>query len=285
MYIGAHVSIAGGIQNATERAAHLEINTMQIFTKNQRQWFSSKLKEDEIDEYLENVKVYDMRKVFSHASYLLNLSSNDKILLEKSQRSFLDEINRSEILNLIGVVFHPGTYAGRKIDEAIQICADSINMIIDNTRKYTSKLILETTAGQGKSLGYNFEQIRAIVDKVERKSRVGVCLDTSHIFAAGYNIRTDKGYKKTMDAFDDIIGFKHLDVIHLNNSAKPLGSRVDRHANLQSGMISKDFYHNILKDKQFKKIPFILETPGEMAGYQKDLEFVKKITHTSKHLF
>ena len=285
MQIGAHIQTVGGIQNATERAAQLEINAMQIFTKNQKQWFSAKLKEDEIDEYLENVQVYDIKTVFSHASTLLNLSTPDKILLDKSQRSFLDEINRAEILNLVGVVFHLGTYGGQKIDESIKIASESVNMLIDNTRKYNSKLIIENIAGQGKSLGTTFEQIQKVIEGVEMKSRVGVCLDTAHAFAAGYNIKPTRGYRKMIDDFDDIIGLDKLILVNLNDSAKGLGSRQDKHANLGEGFLGKDFFHNILQDKKLKNIPFILETPGDMEGYHKDIEFVRKMLEVKRFFF
>jgi deoxyribonuclease IV len=295
MQIGAHINTLGGIQSATERAAQLEINCMQIFTKNQRQWFSAKLKEDEIDEYLENVQVYDIKTVFSHASTLLNLSTPDKILLDKSQRSFLDEINRAEILNLAGVVFHLGTYAGQRIDESIKIASESINMLIDNTRKYNSKLIIENIAGQGRSLGSTFEQIEKVIEGVELKSRIGVCLDTAHLFAAGYNIKPSRGYRKTMEEFDDIIGLNLLSLINLNDSGKGLGSRQDKHMNLGEGLLGKDFFHNILHDKKLKNIPFILEklknipfileTPGDMEGYHKDIEFVRKMLEVKRFFF
>ncbi len=282
MYIGARLAIPGGIHNCAEYAAQLEINAMQIFTKNQRQWFSSKLKEDEIDEYLENVQVYDIQRVFAHASYLLNLSAADKILLDKSQRSFLDEINRAEILNLVGVVFHPGTYSGNKIDDAIKTCAESLNFLIDNTRKYNSKLIIENSAGTGRSLGFNFEQINKIIELVDQKKRIGVCLDTAHLYAAGYNIKSGRGYMKVMEEFDNVIGFDKLMLIHLNDAAKPLGSRVDKHANLGAGTIGKDLFYNMLHDKRLKHVPFILETPGDMEGYHKDLDFIKEVLNTTR---
>ncbi len=282
MFIGAHLALAGGIQNCVEYAAQLEINSMQIFTKNHRQWFSSKLKEDEIDEYLENVQVYDIKMVFSHASSLLNLSAMDKILLDKSQRSFLDEINRAEILNLVGVVFHPGFYSGNKIDDSIKTCAESLNFLIDNTRRYNSKLVMETSAGNGRSLGFKFEQLAKIIELVENKKRVGICLDTAHVFSAGYNIKTARGYSKMMEEFNDVIGLEKLMLIHLNDAAKSCGSRIDKHANLGEGMIGKDFFYNILHDKKLKNIPFIIETPGDLEGYHKDLEFIRAMMKNSK---
>lgn len=285
MYIGAHISSARGIHTTTEQAAHLEINAMQIFTKNKRQWFAGKLKEDEIDEYLENIKVYSIEKVFSHASYLLNLASSDKIILEKSLKSFLDEINRAEILNLEGVVFHAGTYSDSNIKEALDICSESINTLIEATKRYKTKLIIETTTGQSKSIGSSFEEIQQIIEKVETKNRVGVCIDTANIFEAGYNIKTERGYKKTIDEFDKIIGLKNLLIIHLNDSAKPLGSKIDKYANLGEGLIGKDFFKNILNDKRLRKIPFILETPGNLEGYEKDLQYIKSLVKGVRLMF
>lgn len=285
MYIGAHLAIHGGIHNCAEHAAQLEINCMQIFTKNHRQWFSSKLKEDEIDEYLENVQVYDIKLVFSHASNLLNLSAMDKILLDKSQRSFLDEINRAEILNLVGVVFHPGTYYGNKIDDGIKTCAESLNFLIENTRRYNSKLIMELSHGAGKSLGFKFEQLAKIIELVENKKRIGICIDTAHAFEAGYNIKTTRGYAKMMEDFDDILGLEKLMLVHLNDTAKPCGSRVDKHANLGEGMIGKDLFYNILHDKRLKNMPFIIETPGDLEGYHKDLDFIKELMKNTKFQF
>jgi deoxyribonuclease-4 len=282
MYFGAHLTVSGGIQNTVEAATHLELNVMQIYTKNPRQWFSSKLKEDEIDEYLENVKVYDIKKIFSHASHLLNISSHDKAILEKSQRSFLDEINRAEILNLEGVIFHPGSFAGRHAPDGLKICSESINFLIENTRRYNTKLIIENMPGEGRQICRTFEEIRTVLDGVTEPRRVAFCLDTAHLFQAGYNVKTFRNYLKVMNELEKIIGFKHLSAIHLNDSAKPMGSRIDRHANICQGLMGRDFFYNLLHDKRLKHVPFILETPGDMAGYQKDLETVRAIVAEKK---
>jgi len=279
-YIGAHITAHGGIQNTIEFATHLELNVMQIYTKNPKQWFSSKLKEDEIDEYLENVKVFDIKKVFSHASCILNLSSYDKVILEKSRKSFLDEINRSEILNLEGVIFHPGSYTGKNIEDGLKICAESINFLLENTKRYKTRLIIENLSGEKKEICKTFEEIRTVIDEVTIPERIGFCLDTAHLFQAGYNIKNFRQYSKVMSDLEKIIGLEKLVVIHLNDSAKPLGSHIDRHANIGCGKIGEDFFYNILHDKRFLHIPFILETSSDISGYQKDLE---KIHHILTH--
>lgn len=277
MYLGAHLTASGGIQNTVEAATHLELNAMQIYTKNPRQWFSSKLKEDEIDEYLENVKVYDIRKIFAHASPLLNISSHDKAILEKSQRSFLDEINRAEILNLEGVVFHPGSYGGRNPADGLKVCAESLNFLIENTRRYNTKLILENLPGEGRQVCRTFEEVRTVLDLVGEPRRVGFCLDTAHLFAAGYNLKTYRAYMKMMSDLEKTVGLDRLCLIHLNDSAKPMGSRQDRHAGIGKGLIGREFFYNILHDRRLKQVPFILETADDIAGYEKDLETVRHI--------
>ncbi len=261
-YVGAHVSASGGVENAPVNAHAIGAKAFALFTKNQRQWFSKPLTENNIRLFKENCEKYGYApyQILSHDSYLINLGHPEKEALEKSRTAFLDEMQRCEQLSLDRLNFHPGSHLKKITEEAcLNTIAESINWALDKTRGVTA--VIENTAGQGTNLGYRFEQLAAIIDRVEDKSRVGVCIDTCHTYTSGYNIKTEAGYNRTFADFDRIVGFQYLKGMHLNDSKKELASRVDRHDNIGKGFIGIDLFRRIMNDPRFDNMPLILETP------------------------
>jgi len=263
-FIGAHVSASGGVENAPVNAHEIGATAFALFTKNQRQWKSAPLTKDNIRRFRENIEKYGYKPkhILPHDSYLINLGHPDKEGLAKSRESFLDEMQRCELLGLDRLNFHPGTSLGKISDEAcLLIIAESINHVLDSTKGVCA--VIENTAGQGSSMGYTFEHLQFIISHVEDKNRVGVCLDTCHSFAAGYDLTTDETFNATFDHFDKTVGFSYLKGMHLNDSKKGLDSRVDRHENLGKGMLGLQVFRQIMHDPRFDDIPLILETPDE----------------------
>jgi deoxyribonuclease-4 len=261
-YIGAHVSTAGGVQNAVEHAVAIGATGFALFTKNQRQWKAKPLTEENISQFREKLRIngYSERGILPHDSYLINLGSPKKEGLEKSRKAFLDEVHRCEQLGLRYLNFHPGAHLNLVSEqECIRIIADSINWTLEKSNDII--LVLETTAGQGTAVGYRFEQLAEIISMVHDQDRIGVCVDTAHIFAAGYDIREEETYQKTIRILDEIVGLEKIKGFHINDSKKPLGSRVDRHASLGEGYIGMKPFKMLLSDERFDQIPFILETP------------------------
>ena len=259
--LGAHVSISGGVSKAVERAEKLGFTAMQIFTKNNNQWFSKPINETEAERFKLLLKNSQIKFVVSHSSYLINLCAKNPETLKKSRASLIDELSRCEFLNIPYLNFHPGAHGGQGEKEGIKIIAESINFAHSETKNFQVKSMLELTAGQGTNLGYRFEHIAEIIDLVEDKNRMAVCIDTAHIFAAGYDIRTPEAYEKTMSEFDKIIGFDKLKLLHMNDSKKELGSRKDRHEHIGKGFIGLQGFANIMNDKRIENVPKILETP------------------------
>lgn len=259
--LGSHTSIAGGVDKAVERAASIGCTTLQIFTKNSNQWNSRPINEQVVQNYKRLFKITKIYPVIAHDSYLINLCAKDKEILKKSRKAFTDELKRCELLGVNYLNFHPGSHMGRGEEEGIKLIAESINIAHSATQGFNVKSMIETTAGQGTSIGYRFEHIRKIIDLVEKKNRLAVCIDTCHIFAAGYDIRTEKAYEKTIEEFDAIIGLKYLKAFHLNDSKKSLGERVDRHEHIGLGKIGLNGFRFIMNDKRFVNVPKILETP------------------------
>lgn len=283
--LGAHTSIAGGVDKAVERAARIGCTTFQLFTKNSNQWYAKPLNEQVIQNYKRLIKLKNLKPVIAHDSYLINLCAKDKSILKKSREAFIDELNRCELLGIDYLNFHPGSHMGMGELDGIKLIAESINIAHDKTKGYKVKSMIETTAGQGTSIGFKFEQIRKIIDLVEDKKRLAVCVDTCHIFAAGYDIRTEKGYEKTFQEFDEVIGLKYLKAFHMNDSKKGLGERVDRHEHIGKGKIGLNGFRFIMNDERFFSIPKILETPkGEdmkedIINMRKLLRLVKTNLH------
>ena len=263
-YIGAHVSASGGVENAPLNANAIGATAFALFTKNQRQWVAPPLSERSIALFKERCEQfgYTPKQILPHDSYLINLGSPDDEGLKKSREAFLDEMKRCEQLGLDRLNFHPGSHLNKlSEEECLQRIAESINMALDKTQGVTA--VIENTAGQGSNLGNRFEQIRYIIDRVEDKTRVGVCIDTCHTYSAGYDIATREAFLSTFEQFDAVIGFDYLRGIHLNDTKKPLASRVDRHESLGLGLLAGELFALLMHDKRFDNIPIILETPDE----------------------
>ncbi len=259
--LGAHMSIAGGVDKAIERAIKIGCTTFQLFTKNSNQWKATPLNENIVQNYKRLLKLTKLKPVIAHDSYLINLCAKDKSILKKSREAFIEELRRCEILGIDYLNFHPGSHMGLGEEEGIKLIAESINIAHEKTKDFKVRSMIETTAGQGTSIGYRFEHIRKIIDLVEDKKRLAVCVDTCHIFAAGYDIRTEGGYIKTFIEFDQIIGLKYLKAFHVNDSKKGLGERVDRHEHIGKGKIGLNGFKFLMNDERFIDIPKILETP------------------------
>ena len=263
-YFGAHVSASGGADNAPANAHAIGATAFALFTKNQRQWVAKPLTAGEIHAFRKACDTYGYRpeQILPHDSYLINLGHPEKEALEKSRAAFLDEMQRCELLGLDRLNFHPGSHL-QKIteEESLDRIAESINIALDKTRGVTA--VIENTAGQGSNLGFRFEHLRYLIDRVEDKSRVGVCIDTCHAFAAGYDLRTAEACDATFAELDRVVGFGYLKGMHLNDAMKILGSRVDRHMPLGEGMIGMECFRYIARDERFDGIPLILETPDE----------------------
>ena len=263
-YFGAHVSAAGGVDNAPANAHAIGATAFALFTKNQRQWMAKPLTAAEIDAFRKACDTYGYTpgQILPHDSYLINLGHPEQEPLEKSREAFLDEMKRCELLGLDRLNFHPGSHL-QKIteEESLDRIAESMKIALDSTHGVTA--VIENTAGQGSNLGFRFEHLRYLIDRVEDKSRVGVCIDTCHAFAAGYDLRTDEACDATFAELERVVGFNYLKGMHLNDAMKILGSRVDRHTPLGEGMIGMACFRYIARDKRFDGIPLILETPDE----------------------
>ena len=263
-YIGAHVSASGGVENAPLNAHEIGAKAFALFTRNQRQWKSSPLTSRSIDLFKERCAAYGYlpSQILPHDSYLINLGHPEAEGLAKSREAFLDEMKRCEQLGLDRLNFHPGSHLNAfPIDDCLDRIAESINEALNQTSGVTA--VIENTAGQGTNLGYTFEQIAHIIDRVEDKSRVGVCIDTAHTLAAGYDIKTTEGFIDTFDKFDKIIGFSYLRGMHINDSKKDLASKVDRHDSIGKGLMGLTTFKMLMNDPRFDNIPMILETPDE----------------------
>ena len=279
--IGAHMSISGGVYNSLTWGKESGCATIQIFTKSNNQWRAKELSEFEVKQFMENQKETGISPVVAHNSYLINLGSPDKALWEKSKEGMLIELQRAEKLSLPYLVMHPGSHLGDGEDKGLKRIANAINWLIDKTKDFKVMLLLETTAGQGSNLGYKFEQLAEIIDLVENKKKIGVCYDTCHTFAAGYELRKKDGYEKTFKDFDKIIGLKNLKVIHLNDSKKDLGSKIDRHEHIGKGFIGLEGFKLIMNDKRWENIPKILETPKD-EGLESDKKNLKILRNLVK---
>ena len=274
-YIGAHVSASGGVENAPLNAHSIGATAFALFTKNQRQWFSPELTEQSIAMFKSRCAEYGYTaaQILPHDSYLINLGSPDVESLEKSRKSFIEEMHRCELLGLDRLNFHPGSHL-KKISEedCLKTIAESINIALNKTQGVAA--VLENTAGQGTNVGYRFEHLRTIIDLVDDKSRVGVCIDTQHAFAAGYDLLSDEGFVEVWRYFDEVIGFEYLRGMHLNDSKKELASRVDRHETLRNGLLGANPFMRIMQDSRFDNIPLILETPDESL-WAEEIEWLK----------
>jgi deoxyribonuclease-4 len=257
---GAHVSAAGGVDKAFARGEEFAMEAIQVFTKNERQWKAKPLADDVVERWYSERARSGIDKIVTHASYLINLASPKDDLRLKSILGFQEELERCEVLSIAGLVLHPGAHTGSGEEVGIATVADSLNRAHDYLPDLKVLTLLETTAGQGTTLGRTFEELAAIIDQVEAKERVGICLDTCHIFAAGYDIRTNEGYTETMRQFNEVLGIDRLKAIHLNDSKFPLASFRDRHDHIGEGEIGIEGFRNLVNDLRLAGIPGLLET-------------------------
>lgn len=275
-YIGAHVSASGGVENAPLNAHAIGATAFAFFTKNQRQWVSPPLSQKSIEAFKENCAKlgFTPKQILPHDSYLINLGHPQAEGLEKSRAAFIDEMQRCQQLGLDRLNFHPGSHLNQiDIDSCLKTIAESINIALEKSSGVIA--VIENTAGQGSNLGHTFEQIAQIIYHVEDKSRVGVCIDTCHSFAAGYDLSNEEGFKRSFDHFEQVIGFKYLRGMHLNDAKKGLNSRVDRHDSLGLGELGEETFKLLMRDSRFNDIPLILETPNPEI-WSEEIEQLKK---------
>ncbi|MFW5663528.1 MAG: deoxyribonuclease IV [bacterium] len=274
-YIGAHVSASGGVENAPINAASIGATAFALFTKNQKQWMGKPLTDENIKKFKANCLKYGYTpdQILPHDSYLINLGHPEEVGLKKSRIAFLDEMQRCEQLGITQLNFHPGSHL-KKIseDECLLRIAESVNMALEQTKGVTA--VIENTAGQGSNMGYRFEHLARIIELIDDKSRVGVCIDTCHGWAAGYDFASETGYEEAWQEFDEIVGMKYLKGIHLNDAKKELGSKVDRHASIGEGFLGAETFSRMMKDPRLNNIPIILETP-EPGKWKEEIEWLK----------
>src|SRR5437660_1784791 len=274
--LGAHMSIAGGVHTAIERGRSINCTAIQMFVKNNMQWFARPLTRKEIRAFLEHPHRGELLSIFAHANYLINLAATNPQFHANSIRALSEELTRADQLELPFLVLHPGAHLGAGEETGLEKIVKSINRVFRKIRKVKTRIALETTAGQGSCLGHRFEQIAYIIQNVRERERLCVCLDTAHIFAAGYDIGSEAGVKKTFREFDRVIGRERLAAIHLNDSKTARGSRVDRHQHIGKGQIGLDAFRFIMRDRRFKKIPKVLETP-KGAEMREDIANLKTL--------
>jgi deoxyribonuclease-4 len=260
-WLGAHMSIAGGVDQAIDRGQEVGCDVIQIFTKSSRQWAAKPYTQEEVDAFRKKQRESPIRTVIAHDSYLLNLGAPVESLRKKSVAAFIDELRRCEALGIPYLIAHPGAHVGSGEAEGIKTIARSLNEAHRATKGLAVRVALEITAGQGSTLGHRFEQIRQIMDATKESDRLRVCFDTQHAFAAGYDLRTDEGYDRTFEEFDETIGFDRLAAFHLNDSKKGLGCRVDRHEEIGKGQLGLDCFRRLMNDRRFWGRPMCLETP------------------------
>ena len=269
--LGAHMSIAGGLYKAIPRGEDVGCEAIQIFTKSNNQWRAKELADDEVARFKAAVQESQISPVIAHDSYLINLAIPEPELLERSRQAFLVEMQRAELLGIPCLVMHPGAHKGSGEEAGLRSIADSFNWLHQQTPGYQLKVLLETTAGQGSHLGYRFEQLGSIISMVEQGDRLAVCLDTCHVFAAGYDITTREGYDSMWQEFDQQLGLDRLLAIHLNDSKKGLGSRVDRHEHIGQGTLGLEPFRMLVNDTRLTHVPMVLETP-KGKDYAEDKE-------------
>lgn len=275
--IGAHTSAAGGSFNALKEGASIGATTIQLFTSNQKQWKGRSISEEEVAHFKKMKEETGISSIMSHDSYLINLGSIDPLLLQKSRDAFQAELERCHLLDIQYLNFHPGAHTKGSLEECLEKIAESLLLFEKLASKGSTKLLLEATAGQGTSVGHRFEHLAYIIQRVKGKIPIGVCIDTCHIFAAGYDIRTKEAWEKTLMEFDRVIGLEFLSAFHLNDSQKEIASRVDRHASLGKGKIGIESFNYLMRHKNLKKLPMYLETPEGPPMWKEEIAHLKKI--------
>jgi deoxyribonuclease-4 len=259
--LGAHLSIAGGLPRAVDRAQASRCEALQIFTKSAGQWRARPLPPEEVAQFRQRVRETGLGPVVAHNSYLINLAASLPSLRDQSIAALREEVDRAEALGLDGLVMHPGSYTSGTEREGLRLIAEALGRLLEERPEGRTTILLEHTAGQGTNLGHRFEHLAEIIDRLGGTPRVGVCLDTCHLLAAGYDICTPEGYRRTFREFDRLVGLERLKVFHLNDSKKPCGSRVDRHEHIGKGCLGLDPFRWLLNDRRFRHLPMLLETP------------------------
>jgi len=279
MNLGAHMSIAGGVHTALERGKSIGCRAVQLFTKNNNRWVGKKIPSSDAERFRELAREFHPEYLLSHVAYLINLGSPGGDVRKKSLAAFRDELERAELLGLAGAVFHPGSHLGDGEEEGIDRIARALDQVFRQTKGFRTLALLETTAGQGSNIGHRFEHLAAIIDRVKEPERLGVCLDTCHVFAAGYPVHERKGFLKTLREFDRVVGLSRLRAIHLNDSVKAFGSRRDRHAHIGEGEIGLEGFRHFVNDRRLKRLPMVLETPKseDMHEDVKNLEVLRSL--------
>ena len=281
--IGAHVSAAGGVENAPARGTAINADAIQIFTANQNQWFPKEPDEENSKEYRKAMKKELPQKTISHGSYLLNMGSPEEKKLNMSRRAFLSELDRCDACGVEYVVFHPGSHMKTDEKECLSRISESLNYCLDKRPDGEVTVLIENTAGQGTNVGFRFEHLIGIIEGVEKKDRMGVCFDTQHGFASGYDIRTEKGWKETFDEFDKTVDLKWLKAFHINDSKKEFGSRVDRHESIGKGLLTMETFWCLVNDDRFTELPMLLETPvDDPSEYAVEIELLKGLVGSKK---
>lgn len=273
--IGCHISTEDSLEKAPARGRELGCAAIQIFTSNQMQWKGLPISLDSASNFLEEQNKNHIKIVVSHDSYLINLASPEPTKRAMSRKAFLEEIDRCDLLKIPFLVFHPGSHMGKGDEHALRAIAESLNLVFEKRPESKVTPLLETTAGQGSNVGYSFEQLKKIIGYSQFPKRLGVCFDTCHAYAAGYDLVSEDKYMDTFQRFDDVIGMDRLKCFHLNDSKKALGSRVDRHANLGEGFIGWDVFYRLVNDERFAKLPMILETPGGDDNIAREISTLK----------
>lgn len=266
LLLGAHYSISGGLHKSFDHADKYQSTAMQIFTQNSHTWKIRELEKNDIEKFLNRKKESGVINIVSHAGYLINLAGSDPEKREKSFQSMKGELLRAEQLGIENLVLHPGSHTKTSVEEGVERIAESINILLSDKSLGNATILFETTAGQGDSVGHRLEHIQEIIDRIDQKERVGLCIDTCHIFAGGYDIRTEDGYNDFVIEIDERFGTESVKCIHLNDSKKDLGSRVDRHEHIGEGFIGGKAFELIMSDSRFAHAPKIIETPTEKDG-------------------
>lgn len=276
LLIGAHTSAQGGAHKAIWEGYEIGATTVQLFTSNQKRWEGKALTDEEIARFQEGLKATGLQKIMSHDSYLINLGCPNSENLAKSRKAFKEELIRCQKLGISFLNFHPGAALDGSEEECLDLIVESLQGFEDLADKGETRLLIETTAGQGSTVGYCFEHLGYLIQKLHSKIPIGVCIDTCHIFAAGYDIRTKSGWEQTIKQFDELVGLKHLYALHVNDSMKPLGSRRDRHAALGKGEIGMESFKEMMHSPSLREIPKYLETPGGPPLWKEEIALLRK---------
>jgi len=275
--LGGHVSVTGGVRNAPERARAVTCDCMQIFSKNQMQWASKPLDLEDAEQYKVNMGAHGIRETVIHDSYLINLGSPDKALLKRSREAFLDEVVRAKHLGVRNLIFHPGAHMGAGEQVGLKRIADSLNWVRKESGSGDVRFVLENTAGQGTVMGHSFEQIAKVIDMLDDQRNVGVCFDTCHGYVAGYDVRSNDGYEKTFEIFDEVLGVEMMSAMHINDSKGKQGSHLDRHEQIGKGFLGLECFKHFMNDDRWEGIPMVLETPEGEKGYKQELKTLRSL--------